>query len=84
MLLRQKSSWLKKRALYSTSTSTENYDYDVFVIGGGSGGLAFAKEAAKLGKKVGLCDFVKPSPLQQSTWGLGGMQILECYSVLIE
>ena len=48
-----------------------NYDYDFFVIGGGSGGLAASKEAAKFGKKVGLADFVKPSPLG-SKWGLGG------------
>jgi thioredoxin reductase (NADPH) len=73
MLWRQPKR-LKNRALFSTSSSTD-YDYDVFVIGGGSGGLAFAKEAAQLGKKVGLCDFVKPSPLQQSTWGLGGISL---------
>lgn len=47
------------------------YDYDLIVIGGGSGGLAAAKEAAGLGKKVACCDFVKPSP-QGTTWGLGG------------
>ncbi len=47
------------------------YDYDLFVIGGGSGGMAAAKEAASLGAKVALCDFVKPSP-QGTTWGLGG------------
>ena len=47
------------------------YDYDLFVIGGGSGGMAAAKEAAALGAKVALCDFVKPSP-QGTSWGLGG------------
>jgi thioredoxin/glutathione reductase (selenoprotein) len=47
------------------------YDYDLIVIGGGSGGMAAAKEAAGLGAKVALCDFVKPSP-QGTTWGLGG------------
>jgi thioredoxin/glutathione reductase (selenoprotein) len=47
------------------------YDYDLLVIGGGSGGLAAAKRAAKLGKRVALCDFVKPSPVG-TTWGLGG------------
>ena len=41
------------------------------VIGGGSGGLAASKQAAKLGKKVAVCDFVKPSPVG-TTWGLGG------------
>lgn len=45
--------------------------FDLFVIGGGSGGMAAAKEAAKLGAKVGLADFVKPSPLG-TKWGLGG------------
>ena len=47
------------------------YEYDFFVIGGGSGGLASAKEAASLGAKVALADFVSPSP-KGSTWGLGG------------
>jgi thioredoxin reductase (NADPH) len=48
------------------------YQYDFFVIGnawdlcglgGGSGGLAAAKTAGKLGAKTGLADFVKPTPL---------------------
>lgn len=47
------------------------YDYDLVVIGGGSGGLAASKEAARLGKKVAVCDFVKPTPVGTS-WGLGG------------
>jgi thioredoxin reductase (NADPH) len=47
------------------------YDYDLVVIGGGSGGMAAAKEASKLGAKVACLDFVKPSP-QGTTWGLGG------------
>jgi thioredoxin reductase (NADPH) len=46
------------------------YDYDLVVIGGGSGGMAAAKEAAKHGAKVVCLDFVKPSPAG-STWGLG-------------
>lgn len=40
----------------------EEFQYDLFVIGGGSGGLSAAKAAAKLGAKVALADFVKPSP----------------------
>ncbi|XP_037589962.1 thioredoxin reductase 3 [Cebus imitator] len=47
------------------------YDYDLIVIGGGSGGLSCAKEAAILGKKVMVLDFVVPSP-QGTSWGLGG------------
>ncbi|CEM31551.1 unnamed protein product [Vitrella brassicaformis CCMP3155] len=43
--------------------------YDLVVIGGGSGGMAAAKEAAKLGKRVALFDY--PSP-QGTTWGIGG------------
>lgn len=41
------------------------------MIGGGSGGLAAAKAAAKYGAKVGVADFVKPSPIG-TKWGLGG------------
>jgi thioredoxin reductase (NADPH) len=41
------------------------------VIGGGSGGLSCAKNAALLGAKVALCDFVQPSPIG-TKWGLGG------------
>mmetsp|Transcript_9655 Transcript_9655/g.20259 ORF Transcript_9655/g.20259 Transcript_9655/m.20259 type:complete len:671 (+) Transcript_9655:134-2146(+) len=47
------------------------YDYDLLVLGGGSGGLAASKEAAALGAKVAVLDYVKPSPAG-STWGLGG------------
>mmetsp|Transcript_55540 Transcript_55540/g.109643 ORF Transcript_55540/g.109643 Transcript_55540/m.109643 type:complete len:597 (-) Transcript_55540:367-2157(-) len=47
------------------------FDYDLIVIGGGSGGLACSKEAQKLGAKVAVLDFVKPSPAG-SKWGLGG------------
>jgi thioredoxin reductase (NADPH) len=49
----------------------QEFNFDVFVVGGGSGGLAFSSEAASHGAKVGLADFVKPSP-QGTTWGLGG------------
>ncbi len=52
-------------------TKDHGYDYDLIVIGGGSGGMAAAKEAALHGAKVALCDFVKPSP-KGTSWGLGG------------
>jgi len=51
--------------------ATHNFEYDLVVIGGGSGGLAVSKRAADLGRKVAVCDFVKPSP-SGTTWGLGG------------
>lgn len=51
--------------------TTHNYEYDIIVIGGGSGGLACARESAKLGARVALCDYVVPSP-KGSQWGLGG------------
>jgi len=54
-----------------TKKDSHNYDYDIVVIGGGSGGLAASKEAARLGLKVAVCDFVKPTP-KGITWGLGG------------
>lgn len=47
------------------------YDVDVLVIGGGSGGLALAREAASLSAKVLLFDFVVPSP-RGTKWGIGG------------
>jgi len=53
------------------NAKSHNYDYDVVVIGGGSGGLAASKEAARLGLKVAVCDFVKPTP-KGTSWGLGG------------
>lgn len=47
--------------------------WDLVVLGGGSGGLAAAKEAAKYhpGKKVLCLDHVAPS-LKGTKWGLGG------------
>lgn len=49
------------------------YSYDLVVVGGGSGGLACAKEAATLNPdlRIALCDFVKPSG-HGTKWGLGG------------
>ena len=49
----------------------EKKHFQLFVIGGGSGGLSCARAAAALGVKVGLADFVKPSP-PGTKWGLGG------------
>lgn len=63
----------KKVTTTATTDVGGDYDYDLFVIGGGSGGLAAAKEATKYGKKVAVADFVKPSPsYPHTTWGLGG------------
>uniref|UniRef100_G3PI15 thioredoxin-disulfide reductase (NADPH) n=1 Tax=Gasterosteus aculeatus TaxID=69293 RepID=G3PI15_GASAC len=47
------------------------YDYDLVVIGGGSGGLACSKEAARLGQKAAVLDYVEPS-VKGTKWGLGG------------
>nr|AAB48441.1 glutathione reductase [Drosophila melanogaster] len=48
-----------------------SYDYDLIVIGGGSAGLACAKEASLNGARVACLDFVKPTPLG-TKWGVGG------------
>ncbi|ROT75942.1 hypothetical protein C7M84_005499 [Penaeus vannamei] len=61
----------KGELLPMINKAQHNYDYDFIVIGGGSGGLAASKEAANLGAKVAVCDFVKPTP-KGTTWGLGG------------
>uniref|UniRef100_A0A8C5HC40 thioredoxin-disulfide reductase (NADPH) n=1 Tax=Gouania willdenowi TaxID=441366 RepID=A0A8C5HC40_GOUWI len=50
---------------------TGKCEYDLVVIGGGSGGLACSKEAAQLGLKVAVLDYVEPSA-QGTKWGLGG------------
>lgn len=64
----------RKKKLNSKNTNINYeivYDYDFFVIGGGSGGLSASKQAAGLGLKVGLADFIKPTPIG-TKWGLGG------------
>ncbi|CAD8172711.1 unnamed protein product [Paramecium pentaurelia] len=47
------------------------YQYDIFVISGGSGGLKVVDEAQKLGKRVELADYFKPSP-HGTQWRTGG------------
>ena len=49
----------------------QTHKYDLIVVGGGSGGLAAGKEAARLGMNVACLDFVKPTPagtLSTVTW----------------
>lgn len=55
----------------SIVSKSGSFEYDLIVIGGGSGGLACAKEAARFGRRVACLDYVKPSP-RGSKWGLGG------------
>lgn len=62
---------LSKSQPAATETEPVKYDYDLVVIGGGSGGLAASKQAAAMGAKVAVCDFVVPSPAG-TTWGIGG------------
>ncbi|XP_072455883.1 thioredoxin reductase 2, mitochondrial isoform X2 [Notamacropus eugenii] len=59
------------RLLCATRGLSDGNRYDLLVIGGGSGGLACAKEAAEFGKKVAVMDYVVPSP-RGTRWGLGG------------
>ncbi|XP_043281869.1 thioredoxin reductase 1, mitochondrial isoform X2 [Venturia canescens] len=56
---------------YFMCLADQKFTYDLVVIGGGSGGLAAAKEAVELGAKVAVLDYVTPSP-QGTKWGLGG------------
>merc|ERR1711892_541485 len=44
---------------------------NTYINGKHIGGCDASKEAARLGKKVAVCDFVVPSPAG-TTWGLGG------------
>uniref|UniRef100_A0A1A7WY60 thioredoxin-disulfide reductase (NADPH) n=1 Tax=Iconisemion striatum TaxID=60296 RepID=A0A1A7WY60_9TELE len=64
--------WKRIRYLHGfTRNLTGKYDYDLVIIGGGSGGLACSKEAAQLGQKVAVLDYVEPSA-KGTKWGLGG------------
>ncbi|XP_075540619.1 thioredoxin reductase 2, mitochondrial-like isoform X2 [Dermacentor variabilis] len=66
--------WLKSSPIISATmkySTQEQKSYDLIVIGGGSGGLACAKEAQACGMKVAVLDAVSPSP-RGSRWGLGG------------
>ncbi|CDW52874.1 Pyr redox dim and Pyr redox and Pyr redox 2 domai n containing protein [Trichuris trichiura] len=58
---------LNKRGLLKECL--EDHKYDLVVVGGGSGGLAAAKEAAMFGKRVAVLDYVVPSPVGTS-WGI--------------
>ena len=49
-------------SLCSCFTAVKVFEKDLIVIGGGSGGLACAKEAADLGMEVTVLDWVTPSP----------------------
>ncbi|KAH8360600.1 hypothetical protein KR200_009930 [Drosophila serrata] len=51
--------------------SLPRYDYDLVVLGGGSAGLACAKEAVDCGARVLCFDYVKPTPVG-TKWGIGG------------
>ncbi|KAL3048571.1 hypothetical protein OYC64_007178 [Pagothenia borchgrevinki] len=57
-----------------TGPTTGPYDYDMLVIGGGAGGLAVAKEAAGLRKKVLILDLLTPS-VRGSERELGGSSV---------
>jgi len=69
--LKNYSSSIFKLATSFYSSQVRTVKKDLLVIGGGSGGLACAKEAAKLGKDVCIIDLVTPSP-QGTRWEIGG------------
>ncbi|KAL0979214.1 hypothetical protein UPYG_G00182220 [Umbra pygmaea] len=56
---------------FVTRNLTGTFEYHLVVIGGGSGGLACSKEAAQLGQKVAVLDYVEPS-VKGTKWGIGG------------
>lgn len=55
----------------SSVRNASKFDYDLVVLGGGSGGLACAKEAVEYGARVLCLDYVKPTPAG-TKWGVGG------------
>lgn len=57
----------KAGKLYPQVRGSE-FEYDLVVIGGGSGGLAAAKQAAVLGARVCAIDYVDPTP-SGNKWG---------------
>lgn len=64
------SRW-RASAARRLSTAAPSKTHDLVVVGGGSGGLAAAREAARLGARVAVLDRVEASP-KGTTWGLGG------------
>ncbi|KAM9742927.1 thioredoxin reductase 2, tandem duplicate 2 [Menidia menidia] len=71
-LSRSRHRWKRLKCLHVFSRNlTGKFDYDLLVVGGGSGGLACSKEAAQLGQKVAVLDYVEPSA-KGTKWGLGG------------
>ncbi|XP_023814475.1 thioredoxin reductase 2, mitochondrial [Oryzias latipes] len=71
-LCRGSHRWKKINSFHVLKRNlTGKHDYDLVVIGGGSGGLACSKEAAQLGQKVAVLDYVDPSA-KGTKWGLGG------------
>jgi thioredoxin reductase (NADPH) len=77
--LKRMTNTIHRRRHFFTDTRTKTrqplndsgYEYDLVVIGGGSGGMAAAKEASRLGAKVANFDYVEPTP-RGISWGLGG------------
>lgn len=71
--IKNKSYFNKSLAFkyFCDNNPKHKFMFDFFVIGGGSGGLAAAKEAALYTKKVAVADYVDPTP-KKTKWGLGG------------
>lgn len=57
--------------LFSSSTGSNRPAYDAIVIGSGSGGISFAREATRFGADVALLNYVQPSA-HSLQYGLGG------------